>query len=615
MSNLRVSMSAIWALLAACAVSGLAACTVSGPVSTTVPVGNLPPVNNGRAVMIMRIANPRLFRSHVQWMAEHIFIPGVIPHLKALEMQIDIPGGIDNSKPMELLLMPTGVRSGSLEPVMIFPASNPAFAVSKLNPPAPVNGISMVVLKNGTSGYVTLKKHAVLFASHRGALRMVLHHPGVMTPALTGRAAAIFTGSDVSVYLNIHRLFEIEGPKIRTTISKMNSALKAQPTGETAKQKLGFHMIRTMTKLIAKRCRSIVGGIRVNKKGIMLDALADVRRRGKAGAFLEALSESRLSPVRQMPDLPLAMAVRLKFPYAQTTSRIVGVFKQVLPGNATKTPPALSDMDKIWELLAAYPDGKYMRQNFFLIAPVKMGAPLMATVEDFNTSHPQAICRLAVKLVIDQAASMRPPQTGPVMYRMIAAREAPMTVDGIKFNRVALHASLTPGVENLGIFGEVFGKVFKEGIDAEFGGPTSQFAVGYLGHRVIEANNLRPSQLKKYIQYLKGHGISATKIAGSAAPSHYLPGAFMAGFFDPAVELGQLTADVSADSGMMQIPNPVQAGRTPVWALSASCLRNKPEIKLFMPTASLRVSSQQLHRILAGAMMIFMQIQHPASGA
>ncbi|MGC8559057.1 MAG: hypothetical protein ACP5O1_00075 [Phycisphaerae bacterium] len=607
MSNIRIRIPIVCALFAASA--------VSAPIFAAVSAGNLPPAEGGRAVMVMRIANPRLFRSNIQWMAEHIFIPGVIPSVKAMEMQIDIPGGIHNSKPMELLLMPTGVESGALEPVLIFSASNPALAVSKLNPPAPVNGISMVVLNNGTSGYVALKKHAVLFASHREALRMVLHHPGAAIPALTGRAKAMFTNSDVSVYLNIRRLLQVEGPRIRSAISKMNSALKAEPMGETAKQKLGFHVIGAMTKLIAKRYRSMVGGIRVNKKGITVEGIADVRVRGTAGAFLEALSESRLLPARQMPDLPLAMALRLKLPYTLSTSRIAEAFKHVFPRNATKTPPAMADIDKILELQAKHPDGKYLRQNFFLIAPVKMQAPLLATVEDFNVNDPQAICHLAFKAVLDQTASKTAPQTGPVMYKMITVREAPMTVDGITFNRVALHASLTPGVQKLGISGEAFAKVFRDGIDAEFGGPTSQFAVGYLGHRVIEANNLRPSQLKKYIEYLKGHGISATKIAGAAAPSHYLPGAFIAGFFDPAVELGQLTADVSADSGMMQIPNPVQAGRTPVWALSASCLRNKPEIKLFMPTASLRVSSQQLHRILAGAMMIFMQIQHPASGA
>ena len=358
-----------------------------------------------------------------------------------------------------------------------------------------------------------------------------------------------------------------------------------------------------------------MSGIRVNKTGITLEAVADVRHRGKAGLFLKALSESRLSSARQIPDLPLAMALHLKLPYTLTASRIAGVLKHIFPGNAKKIPAVMTDMDKMWGNLAAYPDGKYLKQNLFLIAPVKMNAPLLAGVEDFNVSHPQAICRLALKQVIDQAASTQPLQRGPAMYKMIAVRESPMIVDGIKFNRVALHPSLTPVVQTLGVYGETFSKVFKDGTAAEFGGLTSQFAVGCLGHRVIEANNLRLSQLKKYIEYLKGHGISATTIAGATAQRHYLPGAFMAGFFDPAVELGQLTADINADSGMMPTPNPVRAGRTPVWALSVSCLRNKPEIKLFMPTASLRVSSQQLHRMLAGAMMLFMQIQHPGAGA
>jgi hypothetical protein len=608
MSNIRVSMSAICALLAAC--------TFSGPVSATVSAGNLPPINNGRAVMILRIANPRLFRGHVQWMAEHIFIPGVIPHLKALEMQIDIPGGIRNSKPMELLLMPTGVRSGALEPVMIFSASNPAFAVSKLNPPAPVNGISMVVLKNGASGYVALKKHAVLFASHREALRMVLHHPGAVKPALKGRAAAIFTGNDVSVYLNMHRLFEIEGPRINSRISAMSSMLRASPTGETAQQRLGVHVIRAMMKLIAKRYRSIVGGIRVNEEGMTVSALAKVRVHGKGERLLKGLSASRLSPPGQMPDLPLAMALRFKMPYSLTTRVIADDMKRIYPrGAASASTPFTAQAVKLWSLMAKNPDGKYLTGHVFLIAPVKMHDPLEAMVEDFNAGDPRAISRLVYRESVAQLRQTWKQQGLQGIVGMTVSHETPVTIDGVKFRRVGFHISIGKVPEKLGPLGRVFDTAFNDAISAMYGGDTGQFAVGHLGHRVIVAVNLRASQLRAYVQYLKGHGISATKIAGVAAPSHYLPGAFMAGFFDPAVELGQLTADVSADSGMMQIPNPVQAGRTPVWALSASCLRNKPEIKLFMPTESLRVSSQQLHRMVAGIMMLFMQIQHPASGA
>ncbi len=607
MSNLRVSMSAICALLAAC--------TFSGPVFATVSAGNLPPINNGRAVMILRIANPRLFRGHVQWMAEHIFIPGVIPHLKALEMQIDIPGGIRNSKPMELLLMPTGVRSGALEPVMIFSASNPAFAVSKLNPPAPVNGISMVVLKNGASGYVALKKHAVLFASHREALRMVLHHPGAVKSALKGRAAAIFTGSDVSVYLNMHRLFEIEGPRINSRISAMSSMLRASPTGETAQQRLGVHVIRAMMKLIAKRYRSIVGGIRVNEEGVTVSALARVRVYGKGGRLLKGLSSTRLSPPGQMPDLPLAMALRFKMPYSLATRVIADNMKRIYPHGAASASTFTAQAVKLWSLMAKNPDGKYLIGHMFLIAPVKMHDPLEAMVEDFNAKEPQVICRLLYR---EQIASMQQAfkQQGPQgMVGITVSHETPVTIDGVKFRRVGFRMSIGKVAERLGPFGRGFATGFNDAIAAAYGGSKGQIAIGHLGHRVIVAGNLRASQLRAYVQYLKGHGISATKIAGVAAPSHYLPGAFMAGFFDPAVELGQLTADVSADSGMMQIPNPVQAGHTPVWTLSASCLRNKPEIKLFMPTESLRVSSQQLHRMVAGIMMLFMQIQHPASGA
>jgi hypothetical protein len=608
MSNIRVSMSAICALLAACA--------ASGPVSATVSAGNLPPVNNGRAVMIMRIANPRLFRGHVQWMAEHIFIPGVIPHLKALEMQIDIPGGIRNSKPMELLLMPTGVGSGALEPVMIFSASNPAFAVSKLNPPAPVNGISMVVLKNGTSGYVALKKHAVLFASHREALRLVLHHPAAAKPALKGRAAAIFAGNDVSIYLNIHRLLEIEGPRINSRISAMSSMLRASPTGETAQQRLGVHMIRAIMKLFAKRYRSIVGGIRVNKEGVTVSALAKVRVHGRGGRLLKSLSRSRLSPPRQMPDLPLAMALRIKMPYSLAAGVIANNMKRLYtPGAASASTPFTAQAVKLWSLMAKNPDGKYLTGRVFVIAPVKMHDPLEAGVQDFNASDPQAICRLVYRESLAQLGQAFKQQGLQGMVGMTVSHETPVTIDGVKFRRLGFRISMGKMPEKLGPFGRGFATGFNAAITAAYGGDTGQIAIGHLGHRVIVAGNLRASQLRAYIQYLKGHGISAPKIAGAAAQSHYLPGAFMAGFFDPAVELGQLTADVSADSGMMQVPNPVQAGRTPVWALSASCLRNKPEIKLFMPTASLRVSSQQLHRILAGAMMLLMQIQHPASGA
>jgi hypothetical protein len=602
----RISLPAT---LAACtlASAGMTVRSISAATSSKLPYGTV-----NQAVMVVRIANPRLLRGRLQWMAGHIFIPGVIPSIKSMEGGMEIPGGIQNSKPVRLLIMPTGQENSPFEPILILSASNPQLAVSRLNPPAPVNGISMVMMKNGASGYVALRKNAVLFATHREPLRMVLHHPNTVMPPLAGRADRIFMHSDMSFYVNMKQFIRVLGPKI----SKALAALRQGPTladpGLQQQTEIDSVLVNRLVSAARQNCRFMVTGIRVAKKGLMVQALGMPRAQGPLAKALVSLIKVHLSSWRQIPNLPLAAAVRGKVPASWTNA--VAQFYSVPGLSGPGLPRSLDMTAKLLSFLARHPDGKYQTSHSFLLAPVSKNDPIEAILTDCNTSKPQKVCDLMLQLFKKQYRYLATGGQTAGMLKVTMADEHPLTVDGITFQRMAVRWEPGPAIQKMGMYGRAAGVGMKDALAAMLGGDTLQIAVGHLGNHVIEAIDARPAQLRQYIRYLRGYGTAVPKNM-LEAQTHFLSHAFAEGFFDPAVELGQLNADVSADSGMMEINNPVSAGETPAWAMSANCMNGKPEFKLFIPTQSLRVSSQQLHRMVGAFMMLVMQVEHPAKGA
>ncbi len=563
------------------------------------------------AIIAMRFTNPKLLQSNLQWIATRILVPATIPTMRAMESGLGIAGGLDNSKPIYLLVVPTGASAATMQSVFIFSAAHPHLEVSQLNPPAPVNGMSMVILKNGTTGYIALQKHTVLFATHRESLRMVLQKAHDDLPDLTGRARQLFNGSDVSISMNIHRLIKIAGPAIAAKERMMEALLRASPQGETSQQKLGLQLFRKLPGMIDAAARSVVGGIMVKRSGVAFTMLVQPPAKAQYAHFLVPVSNMHLSPVKRLPALPMAMALRMRAPYAATAKVITNKYEQLLEGmkNSGSTAALAAELN-MYKFLARHPDGAQLKWHLFMIAPTHAHDPLQAQVQDFNAKHPGNICRMLLKAAVQSQLVQQNASASATLVK-----ETPLVIDGVTFERAGVRLSPGRALTQMPR-GDVAVSVFNDIISACYGSNTLQIAVGHVGDRVISALNLTPSQLKSYITYVKGGGVLSAKSAVIVqAQRHFLPNAFAGGYFDPAVLLGQLAATVNADAGMMRKKNAVPVGHTPLWALSISCMREKPEYKIFIPTDSMRVSSQQIQRMFIAAMTLFMQFEHPAAGA
>lgn len=501
-----------------------------------------------------------------------------------------------------------------MQSVILFSATHPHLAVSKLNPPAPVNGVSMVILKNGATGYIALRKHMVFFADHREPLRMVLQQGHHDMPNLTGRARQIFNGSDISLSVNVHQLLKIAGPSIATKERMLETLLKASPQGETAQPKLGMRVIDNLPKMMDASARSMVGGITVKKSGVAFTILIQPPPRANYMPLLAALSKMHISPTKRLPALPMAMALSLQAPYAATTKMIADEYQQWLRNlkNGSATAPLAAELN-MYKLLAQHPDGAQLNMHLFLIAPTHAHDPLYTLVQDINVKHPNKICKMLWKVLVQ--SNLRQLNQQSVGVGATLLKEAPITIDGSTFKRIGIR--LSPGTTLKQMpRGDVAVSIFNDSVSAFYGSNTLQIAVGHVGYRVISALNLTPSQLNFYVTYVMGGGVSSANSSVIVqAQRHFLPNAYAGGYFDPAVLLGQLASEINADAGMMRKKNAVPAGHTPLWALSTSCMGEKPECKIFIPTESMRVSSLQIQHMFIAAMTLLMQFEHPAAGA
>jgi|GEM_PF-3689309 len=602
--------------LAALVTAGSVAAAIVCAGAVSAASNAVPPGSASRALIAVRFANPNLLQTNLQWIIHRMMIPKNIPTVQMLENQMAIAGGIDNSKPAYLLMLPSGATGADMEPVLILSATHPHLAVSKLNPPAPVNGISMVILNDGTTGYIALQKHAVLFATQREPLRMVLHDAGHDIPSLTGRASRLFNDSSISISMNLHRILKIEQPVFAAAMRRMSALLKANPQGMTPQQKLGLRMIKKMPQILGGYVQSMVGGIVVRKTGLAFTAMIQPPPHAKSARLIAALSQMEITPLRRVPKLPLAMALSAQMPYKMAARLAADELESIAgAGSSAGGRSSLNGDIKLYRFLSTHPDGQALKVHLFLIAPGTLSDPMEALVQDINAKHPGKVCQMYLKTTIASVVDEFKQQgaTSPFVVHVI--KEPTMTIDGATFTRVGLKFAMGPALKNMpraSMLASIINGMFK----AMYGSNTAHIAIGHVGDRVISAVSLTPAQLRAYVNYVKGGGVSVSNSAVmTQAQKQYLPHAFASGIFDPAVLLGQLASIVNSNAGMMQKNNVIRAGQTPAWAMSASCQNGKPEFKLFVPTDSLRAGSQQIQQMLLGAMTLFMQIQHPPAGA
>ncbi len=566
--------------------------------------------------ILVRISNPQKFRNSLQSLAQNIFIPGELPTLKALEAQMNLPGGINNYAPVYFIMLPGVPGTPAPMPVMMISASDPQMVVSRLNPPAPVHGISMVVTSSGTTGYIALRRHSVLFAMHRAPLETMLHPHGSLLGNLGAPQTALLKASDLSVYVNTHEIITADYGMFQAKLRQMKQLLKATPQGITSQQKLGFNLLQVLPGMLKRNIQSMALGIDVRKGGIKTLMVLQTLKGSKASQLCAALGKMPLPAERSVSNLSPAMSIDMRAPLKQSLKSLQYFYK-ILGANAASTEGGgarlLQGPLQILKVLEEKPVASMISEHAILFAPVKKTDAMFAMAYSISSNHAHALAAAEIKANINSLIAENQAPAAPLRY--VATPITKQLVDGIEFYTASVHWRIEAGVMPVAEQ-KIAVPLIKSALTAVYGGSTVQFMTGAYHGYMLGILNATPAQTLAYIAYLKQQKGGAYGPQPMNVPSrHVLAGSFFISHIDPAVEFGQMTSVISRMAGLSRLGNAVVAGKTPQWVMSARGRGHYLEMSAFAPTSSLRVCSQQIHRMVAACVMLVMQLQHPAKGA